>query len=144
VKRPARRVAGAGTPIIYLEKGNDMKNWKQTLAATAFVALMLPGAAFAQKANTLVVDGNDWIAASALERRAFLVGAANVIIAEGAYAKRRNGAPAPVSERITRATENMKLADIEARITRWYEANPGRLGTPVMGVVWQDIVKQQR
>jgi hypothetical protein len=144
VKHPGQQVAGMGTPIIDVERGDDMKTWKQTLAATAFVALVLPGAAFAQKANTLVVDGNDWIGASAIERRAFLVGAANVIIAEGSYAKRRNVATAPVSEGITRATQNMKLADIEARITRWYEANPGRLGTPVMGVVWQDIVKQQR
>lgn len=119
-----------------------MTQWKQILAGVALVALLAPPAALAQKTNTLVIDGNDWVSASPDERRAFLVGAANIIIAEGAYAKRRNLAPAPVSERITRATQNMKIADIEARITRWYAANPGKLATPVLGVVWQDIVKQ--
>jgi hypothetical protein len=45
-----------------------------------------------------------------------------------------------VSDRLTKATDKMRIADIEARITRWYESNPGKLATPVMGVVWQDIV----
>ena len=119
-----------------------MKQWKQILAGAALAALLVPATALAQKANTLVVDGSDWMSATQVERRAFLVGAANVIIAENAYAKKRNTAPAPVSDRLTKATDKMKLADIEARITRWYEANPGRLAMPVMGVVWQDIVKK--
>ena len=91
-----------------------------------------------------MVDGNDWTSATPVERRAFLIGAANVIIAENAYAKKRNVAPAPVSDRLTKATDKMKLADIEARITRWYEANSSKLATPVMAVVWQDIVKAKR
>jgi len=119
-----------------------MKNWKAMLAGAAFAVLLVPGAAFAQKTNTLVVDGGDWMSATQGERRAFLVGAANMIVAEGAYAKKRNAAPAPVGERLTKATEKMKLGDIEARITRWYEANPSKLATPVMAVVWQDIVKK--
>jgi hypothetical protein len=119
-----------------------MKHWKEVLAGAALAALLIPGVALAQKTNTLVVDGDDWMSASSSERRAFLVGAANVVIAENAYAKRRNVAPAPVSDRLTSATRNLKIADIEARITRWYEANPGKRSTPVMGVVWQDLVKK--
>jgi hypothetical protein len=119
-----------------------MRQWKQLLAGAAMAVLLVPGAALAQKASTLVVDGDDWMSATADERRAFLVGAANLIIAENAYAKRRNVAPAPVSDSLTKATQNLKISDIEARITRWYEANPGRRATPVMGVVWQDLVKK--
>jgi hypothetical protein len=119
-----------------------MNKWKQMLAGVALAAMLAPAAALAQKASTLVVDGNDWMSATQVERRAFLVGAANVVIAENAYAKKRNVAPAPVSDRLTKATDKLRLADIEARITRWYEGNPGKLATPVMGVVWQDIVKQ--
>jgi hypothetical protein len=117
-----------------------MNNWKAMVAGAAFAALLVPPAAVAQRSDTLVVDGKDWMSATQVERRAFLVGAANLVIAENAYAKRRNVAPAPVSDRLTKATQNLKIADIEARITRWYEANPGKLATPVMGVVWQDIV----
>ncbi|HRD88573.1 MAG TPA: hypothetical protein PK752_10015 [Accumulibacter sp.] len=62
--------------------------------------------ALAQSKNDeLVVDGNDWLSASMAEHKAFLVGVANLIMAEGGYAKRNN----PV--------------------------------TPVMAVVWQDVVK---
>ena len=43
------------------------------------------------------------------------------------------------SIRVTRV-----IGDIEARITRWYETNPGKGSTPVMAVVWQDIVKGKR
>lgn len=106
--------------------------------------LMATTSAFAQKANSLVVDGNDWMSASVNERRAFLIGAANMIMSESAYAKRRNVSAPPVGERITKAADSMKIGDIEARITRWYDANPAKLTTPVMGVVWQDIVKRKQ
>jgi len=48
-----------------------------------------------------------------------------------------------VSDRIVKAVANLKLADIEARITRWYETNPTKRSMPVMGVIWQDIVGQR-
>jgi hypothetical protein len=67
----------------------------------------------------------------------FLIGAGNMIAAELAYAKRHSREAPPVSDGII-------LGDIETRITRWYEANPDKLSTPVMGVLWGDIVKQQR
>lgn len=119
-----------------------MKNsWKHWLVVVSMSAATL--SAMAQKTSSLVVDGNDWLSATLNERRAFLVGAANMIIAEAAYAKRRSVQPPPVGERITKAADSMKIGDIEARVTRWYEANPGKLATPVMGVVWQDIAKQK-
>ncbi len=117
------------------------RSWKHWLVAACMAASILP--TVAQKKDTLVVDGNDWLSPSMVERRAFLVGAANMIIAEAAYAKRRDAAPPPVGERISQAAERLKIGDIEARVTRWYEANPGKLAMPVMGVVWQDIAKQR-
>lgn len=115
------------------------KSWKHWVTAACLVAASVP--ALAQKEGTLVIDGNDWISSSAVERRAFLVGAGNMIVAENAYAKRRNVEPETVSAKITRAVDKMTLAEIEARITRWYEANPARMSTPVIGVVWHQIVK---
>ena len=118
------------------------RSWKHWVAAACLVVASVP--AMAQKKDSIVVDGNDWISATAVERRAFLVGAGNMIVAENAYAKRRNVAAAPVSAQITKAVDKMTLADIEARITRWYETNPGRMSTPVMGVVWREIVKPKQ
>jgi hypothetical protein len=59
-------------------------SWKGW-AAVAFLAVAA-SPAFAQKADSLVVDGIDWTSATAAERRAVLVGAANAVIAEYAYA----------------------------------------------------------
>jgi hypothetical protein len=114
--------------------------WKQWIALAGL--LVASASAFPQKSDSLVVDGNDWMSATPSERRAFLVGAANMIIGEAAYAKRNNLEVPPVSAKITKATAQMKLGDIEAQITRWYQANPDKLSQPVMYVVWQGIVKQ--
>jgi len=116
--------------------------WKQWIVVACLAGAAMP--VVAQRSDTLVVDGNDWMSATQVERQAYLIGAANLIIAENANAKRRNLPPAPVSDRIAKAAENMKIGDIEARITQWYEANPARRSTPVMGVVWQDIVKPKQ
>jgi hypothetical protein len=118
-----------------------MKNWK-TWMGVALVALATTPA-FAQKANSIVVDGSDWMSATPVERRAFLVGAANLIVAEEAYAKRRSTPPAPVSSQLAKAADKLTIAEIEARITRWYEANPTRMATPALGVAWRTIVKGQ-
>jgi len=48
-------------------------SWKHWVAAACLVAASVP--AVAQKKDSIVVDGNDWISATAGERRAFLVGA---------------------------------------------------------------------
>ena len=59
-------------------------SWKGWAAVACLAVAASP--AFAQKADSLEVDGNDWTSAAAAERRAFLVGAANVVIAENADA----------------------------------------------------------
>lgn len=114
-------------------------DWKHCLAAACLTLVAL--SASAQRAGTLVVDGDDWISATSSERRAFLVGAANMIIAEDAYAKRRKLAPAPAGAQITKGVGDLKLADVEARITRYYETHPNQRTAPVMGVIWQEFVK---
>jgi hypothetical protein len=117
--------------------------WKQWLVIACMATVAAP--AFAQSKNDeLVVNGTDWLSSSVRERQAFLVGVANMIMAEGAYAKKNNQPTPPVSAQIIDATQAAKIGDIEARITRWYEANPSKVTTPVMAVVWQDIVKAKR
>jgi hypothetical protein len=78
---------------------------------------------------------------SSLEvRKAFLVGAGNMITLESAYLKKK-GAPAPVAGvSMTAALDSLTLDEISGRVSRWYEANPGRRNMPVMGVIWIDMV----
>jgi len=120
-----------------------MIRWQRALA-TVCLAAAIGGPAAAQspaRPHPGVIDGQTWMDSSMGERRAFLVGAANMIMLEEAYAKRR-GTPAPAAGGLaTKAVANMSIGEIEARITRWYRQNPDKLGTPVMGVVWTDIVQ---
>ena len=120
-----------------------MRSWKQWLVIACMASVAVPVLA-QSKNDALVVNGNDWMSSSVRERQAFLVGVANMIMAEGAYAKKNNQATPPVSAQIINATQTAKIGDIEARITRWYEANPSKVTMPVMAVVWQDIVKAKR
>lgn len=99
----------------------------------------------AQKARSpIVVDGTGWMRATADERRAFLVGVANMIVAENAYAKRRNIDPPGAGTRITQTMGSMNLWQVSERITAWYGANPDKLSTPVMGVIWRDLVEKSK
>jgi hypothetical protein len=116
--------------------------WKHWITVACIVAATSP--AIAQNKDSLVITGNHWMKASTSERRVFLIGAGNMIAAELAYAKRHSREAPPVSDGIIKAVKDLKIGDIETRITRWYEANPDKLSTPVMGVLWGDIVKQQR
>jgi Na+-transporting NADH:ubiquinone oxidoreductase subunit NqrB len=114
--------------------------WKKWLVGACIAA----AAAQVIARESIVVDGSHWMNASAAERRAFLIGVGNMIVAETAYAKKNGRDGQTAGALITKAVADMKLPQIEARITRWYETNPGKLSMPVMGVVWNDMVKQKR
>ncbi|OZI74895.1 hypothetical protein CAL22_10710 [Bordetella genomosp. 12] len=113
-------------------------------ALGAAQAQMAPPAAAAQPAprSAIVVDGTGWLAASDQERRAFLVGVSNMIVAENAYAKRRNQQVPGAAKAITEALAGMNLWQWSERVTAWYRANPDKQATPVMGVIWRDLVKK--
>lgn len=108
------------------------------------LSLVSMGALAEGKVSPIVVDGNDWMSSSGDERRAFLIGVANMLIAEAAYAKREGSSAPPVGTRIAAAVSELKLPEIEARITTWYEANPSARSEPVMGVIWKSFVKGGR
>lgn len=122
--------------------------WRAAACGCAVLVCVLGVSGAAQQARAdegeqaprIVVDGSDWMESTSIQRQAFLVGVANMIVAEVAYAKRHGKEMPPVSDRVTRAVSDMKLAEIEERITRWYQTNPDRTAMPVMGVVWKDIV----
>src|SRR5512139_595904 len=101
------------------------------------VAIGLALTALAASAQTVpVVDGALWARSTLEERRAFLIGATSMVALEHAYAKKRGTPPSPASDRIARAIGALTLDEIAARVSRWYAANPGKLATPVLGVVW--------
>lgn len=114
-----------------------MKAIRSTLAGLMLAALA--GGAWAQ--GNLVVDGNVWLQSSERERKSFIVGVTNMIAMEKAYAE-RNGTPEPpAGARFAEQTGHLTIEQISERITRWYETHPDEQKTPVMKVVWLDMVR---
>lgn len=87
-------------------------------------------------------DGNDWQKASLEQKRAFLFGIANALsVAIGWDARHVPEGQVTFSRRARDGLAGTTLAEALERIDAWYGANPGRLDTPVVGVLWLDIAK---
>jgi hypothetical protein len=102
--------------------------------------VVLSTSAWAQ-ANPPVIDGTLWMNSSAEVRKAFLLGAGNMISLESTYSKKKGTAPPTAGAMVAGALDDMTLDQVSGRITRWYTANPGRRNMPVMGVLWMDMVQ---
>jgi hypothetical protein len=87
-------------------------------------------------------DGNDWTKASVDERHAFLFGIVNAISVALGWDERHVPADqVTFSRRARDGLAGTSLGEAVTRIDAWYAANPGRLGTPVVAVIWLDIAK---
>ena len=87
-------------------------------------------------------DGNDWSKASLDEKRAFLFGIANAIsVALGWDERHVPASQTTFSRRARDGLGETSLGEGVNRIDAWYAANPGRLETPVVAVMWLDIAK---
>jgi hypothetical protein len=131
----------AGRHRYDLDLGGVMKRKLIDLVATACLVASLAVPAAAQDGSQVIVDGNLWLQSPPDVRKAFIVGAENMMALESAYAKKK-GTPLTLSgTKTSAALEHMTLDQISDRITRWYAANPDRRATPVIGVIWTDIVE---
>jgi hypothetical protein len=106
----------------------------------ACLALAISAPAWAQD-KPVAVDGNVWLQSAPDVRKAFIIGAGSMIAAESAYSKKKGSAPPVAGALVARAMDGLTLDQVSNRITRWYEANPGRRNMPVMGVIWIDMVR---
>jgi hypothetical protein len=87
-------------------------------------------------------DGNDWTKASVDEKRAFLFGIANAISVALGWDERHVPAnQVTFSRRARDGLAGTSLGEAVNRVDAWYAANPGRLETPVVAVMWLDIAK---
>jgi hypothetical protein len=110
------------------------------VAAVCLVAsLAVPAAA--QEPTQVIADGNLWMQSTPEERKAFIIGASNMMALEATYAKKRGTPPPLAGTKAAAALEHMTLDEMTDRITRWYEANPSRRTMPVIGVIWMDMVE---
>ena len=110
---------------------------KRTLATCLAAVLVSP--VWAQPAP-VVIDGNLWLNSPAEVRKAFVIGAGNMLMLETAYAKKKGTAPPAAAAMAASALDGLTLDQVTDRISRWYEANPSRRDMPVIGVMWVDMI----
>ena len=86
-------------------------------------------------------DCNRWKASSQAEQTAYIVGVANAFALEVAYATKVKRPDLVPGEEAAKALSGVTIADVDARITAWCDANPSKASTPIIGVIWVDMVK---
>lgn len=117
------------------------QSYLRVFSLLALIAF-LPGSAFAE--DVPIVDGALWSQSSKVEKKAYLVGASNLLSVEYAY-QTRNGNP-PDREQTTvqdffTKIDNISLDETIQRVDDWYQKNPDRLDMAVLAVIWVDMVE---
>lgn len=121
-------------------------NISRRVAALAAAALIAgsPAVANAQTAASQqrFANGNDWTSASVAERQAFVFGIANAISVGIGWDERHVPAgQTTFARRAGAGLSGVSLGEAMRRIDAWYAANPGKLDTPVVAVMWLDIAR---
>ncbi len=107
-------------------------------------ALLAAAAAMPARAGDVpLVTGEHWTKASDAEKKAFLVGAANVISIEYELRKNdRRNPPGMINALITNL-QPMSLTDISKAVDDYYTAHPDQASRSVIEVIVTDVAKVQ-
>lgn len=109
---------------------------------TATLIAAAPVAAQTSAPQQRFANGSDWNSASVEERRAFLFGIANAISVGVGWDERHVPAgQTTFARRAGAGLSGVSLGETMRRIDAWYAANPGKLDTPVVAVMWLEIAK---
>jgi hypothetical protein len=88
-----------------------------------------------------LITGEHWAKSSEQLKKAYLIGIANVLQVETAYA----GSNLPpdtqsVVPRLARGLKGHTLDSVRDGLDRWYAAHPDRLQRPVIETIWFELV----
>ena len=111
-----------------------------TLMFVAGITLTaLSGAVLADEVP--LVTGEHWTKSSEQAKKAYLVGIANVIQVESAYAAANPPADAQsVVPRFVKGLKGHTLDTVRQALDSWYAAHPDRLQRPVIETIWFELV----
>ena len=87
------------------------------------------------------ITGAHWIKSTENEKKAYLIGIANIAQIEIAY----QGTSAPGDDqtmlpRMARGLKGQTLDSVREGINQWYAAHPARLDRPVIETIWYEMV----
>ena len=113
----------------------------KTALCVACLTLVTVFGSSARADEVPLITGEHWTKSSEQLKKAYLVGIANVIQVEMAYAG-SNPSPDPQSivPRFARGLKGHTLDTVRDGLDRWYAANPNRLQRPVIETIWFELV----
>jgi len=114
------------------------KAWAMAVVAAAFLAVSSASAA----EDVPFVDGTMWKKSAPILKRTYLVGFSNLMSAEYAYQKEFGPPPdrQTAIQRLYEEIDDVTLDGAVAKIDAWYAANPDKMDTKVIEVIWLDMV----
>jgi hypothetical protein len=141
----SRRVAIAWTspgPSIVSSEESGMAMKLHLRAAMIVACAVLALACNAARAQEVpLVTGEHWTKASDEQKKAYLVGIANVILIETAF--HAANPPADTQTILPRMAKGLKgqtLDSVRIELDRWYAGHPDRVQRPVIETLWFELV----
>lgn len=112
---------------------------RKAMFASAMALAVLSGGVRAQEIP--LITGEHWTKSSDEQKKAYLVGIANILQVEAAY-----GGTTPASDaqsivpRMAKGLKGQTLDGVQDGLNKWYAANPQRLQRPVVETIWFEMV----
>ena len=88
-----------------------------------------------------VVTGVQWTKSSEDQKKAYLIGIANMAQVERAYqGTMQVSDEQSIIPRMARGLKGQTLDSVREGLNKWYAANPGRVDRPVLETIWFEMV----
>lgn len=111
-------------------------------AMTVAACMALAIAAGIARADEIpLITGEHWTRSTDQVKKAYLVGIANVLQVETAYAGTSPPSDAQsIVPRFVRGLKGQTLDTVREGLDRWYAANPDKIQRPIIETVWFEMV----
>jgi hypothetical protein len=117
-----------------------MKRYMHLVMVLSAAILSLFGSA-TRADEIAVVTGVHWTKSSDDQKKAYLIGVANLVQVELAYEDKTPSSDAQsIIPRMAKGLKGQTLDSVREGLNKWYAANPGKLDQPVLETIWFQMV----
>lgn len=119
-----------------------MKPWSLVRLMMLFAVALSAAFSGGTRAEEIAqVTGVHWTKSTEEQKKAYLIGIANIAQIEIAYAGTNAlSDDQSVIPRMARGLKGETLDSVREKLNRWYAANPARLDRPVIETIWYEMV----
>ncbi|WP_415774632.1 hypothetical protein [Paraburkholderia sp. J11-2] len=112
--------------------------WRALFSLSLLSLSMMGNAVHAQ--SIPIVTGQQWMASSEEAKKAYLVGIANLLEVERAYAGNSASSNNDISLRFGKGMQGQTLDSVRQGLDSYYASNPAMIQHPVIETLWFQMV----